>query len=214
MFQQGAHVEDCPRTLLPFFERDGYVFSGFRQLWLLHESPRFRSATKLLLIRDPRDMAVSLYFSMRNSHPLPWSGPMRTGITRAREIATDRDVSSFVCEGNADNIFVRLAAFARQVESIPGFKVFRYEDIIWSKRAWCAEIAQHLDMDLPEDVVNRIADRHDVRPDTERPDHHIRQVKPGNYQVHLDERAVRYVETQCKAAMKFFDYAPVASQAS
>src|SRR5687768_6416874 len=72
LFAQGAHVEDCPRTLLPFFERDGVVFSGFRQAWLLHESPRYRSATKLLLVRDPRDIAVSLYFSMRDSHRLPW----------------------------------------------------------------------------------------------------------------------------------------------
>jgi len=211
LFEQGAHVEDCPRTLLPFYDRDGYVFAGFRQPWLLRQVPRYRSATKLFLVRDPRDMAVSLYFSMRDSHPLPMAGPMRESISSVRVIANTIDVSSFVCQGHADKMLVRLAPFARQAQALPGFRIFRYEDIIWEKRSWCAEIARCLHMDLPEDVLNNIADRHDVRPDTERPTEHIRQVKPGNFRAHLDEQAIRYVETFCEGPMKFFNYAPAAA---
>jgi hypothetical protein len=92
------------------------------------------------------------------------------------------------------------------VRTLDRFHLFRYEDVIWSKRQWCADIAKYLDIDLPSETLSKIADGHDVRPEQERPERHIRQVSPGNHKKHLNEEAIRHIELRCRPIFELFEF--------
>lgn len=206
LFRQGVILGDCPRDAVRLLERPGLVFTGFRSPFLLSDVRQYRSSDKLLLVRDPRDIAVSFYFSMAKSHTVPQSGEAKQAILDLRARAEQGDVVQFILGGSVNPVFSNLTKFTHQVQVLKGFKTFRYEDIIFSKREWCAQIAQSLDIDLPPATLDQIADRHDVRPSTESPDQHVRQVTPGNYKKYLDERALTYIESRCGEIFDFFQY--------
>lgn len=206
VFGQGVPMRDCPLDAAALLEREGYVFTGFRAPWLLGYVRRYRQAKKLLIVRDPRDIAVSFYFSMASSHRVPTEGAARSDVLKLREMARTSDVSAFVLAARANPIFQNLNLFLHQIHRYPGFVVYRYEDVIFAKREWSEKIAAELEIDLPRDVLHQIADRHDIIPAEEAPDQHVRQVTPGNYKKHLDRDAIQLIEERCAAIFDRFHY--------
>lgn len=206
LFKQGVPLGDCPLEAAVLLERPGLVFTGFRAPWLLANVRQYRRSKKLLIVRDPRDIAVSFYFSMARSHTVPKEGAARAGILKLREEAKSAAASEFVLAGHANPIFSNLTTFVNHRDRFPSFVTYKYEDVIFSKRPWTAAIAAELNIDVPEQILFEIADRHDVRPASEEPSRHIRQVTPGNYRKHLDPRAVAYIEKRCSEVFEAFGY--------
>ena len=130
---QGVLVRDCPLEVVPLLEQST-VCTGFREPWLLRFIRRYGHSPKILLLRDPRDVAVSCYFSTLH-HPLPSSGRARNAMLNARSKATELTISEFVTEGQADWIMLRMRAFLEQAADYPNFKITRYEDVILKKKA-------------------------------------------------------------------------------
>jgi hypothetical protein len=182
------------------------MFSGFRTIWLLPYVRRFRESTKFLLVRDPRDIAVSYYFSVTKSHTIPDSGDVRDKLLAQRQQANELDINTFVRSGRCDFVLNNMRAFSRLISSDPSCRVYRYEDVIFKKREWIADIAAACGLNVDPSVLNEIADRHDIRPDAERPDAHIRQVSPGNYKTHLNDQAKNSLERRYEPVFKFFGY--------
>jgi hypothetical protein len=123
-----------------------------------------------------------------------------------RAQAQQGDVVQFILGGAVNPVFSNLTTFVKHVKELKGFKTFRYEDIIFAKREWCAQIARCLDIELDPTTLDQIADRHDIQPSTESPDQHVRQVTPGNYKKYLDDSALNYIESRCGEIFDFFQY--------
>jgi hypothetical protein len=206
LFRQGIVPGDCPLDAFLLLERDGYVHSGFRTPWLLHFLRSYRKRAKLLLVRDPRDIAVSYYFSMARSHPLPESGRAREGILRQRQTAAGQDPSAYVLAGNVNGVMNALVNFSRQLGQFDRFDWVRYEDVIFDKAALARRICETMDVTLGEEVLAEVAARHDVRPEEERPDQHIRQVTPGNHEKHLSAEAQAFLFRRFRPAFERFGY--------
>lgn len=208
LFSRGVALVDCPLELTQILEKPGYIFHGFRTLWILPYVRRFRNSRKLVLVRDPRDIAVSYYFSVAKSHTIPEAGDVRERMLDQRRSANDVDINTFVRSGRCDFVLSNMRALMRLLESDPECRVYRYEDVIFRKREWVADIAQVCGFDLDEATMNEIADRHDIRPDEENPDAHIRQVTPGNFRQHLNEAAQNSLEKRFEPVFRYFNYEP------
>ena len=76
-----------PETARDLFSRNGYIFSGFRYLKVPPDLLLSRKV--VLLVRDPRDMFVSYYFSAKFGH----SGSSR-GYGKKESSRTPRGLSS------------------------------------------------------------------------------------------------------------------------
>ena len=206
LFSRGVALVDCPLELMQVLEKPGYIFHGFRTQWILQYVRQFRNSMKLMLVRDPRDIAVSYYFSVTKSHTIPDSGDVRDKMLEQRQQANQIDVNTFVKSGRCDFVLNNMRVFSRLVETDERCRVYRYEDVIFKKREWVADIAKTCGFSLDAQQLNEIADRHDIRPDSERPDSHIRQVTPGNFRKHLDEEAQNSLERRFKPVFDFFGY--------
>tara|TARA_B100000315_G_C14552135_1_gene576369 strand:+ start:960 stop:1790 length:831 start_codon:yes stop_codon:yes gene_type:complete len=207
LFRRGVNLSDCPLELLRVLERPGYWFHGFRSLWLLEYVRRFRDSRKLVLVRDPRDMVVSYYFSVKRSHAVPADGKVRESVLNQREAASRLAVNEFVRNGKADFIIHNMRTYARLVE-VYECDVIKYEDYIYDKPAWIRRLCDSGGTSPNSATVERLAKKHDVWPDEERPESHIRQVAPGNHQNHLDEQTLAGLERRFNDVFRSFGYEP------
>lgn len=174
----------------PVFRDKGYCYGGFR-FYPAYDVPIIETAPSILLVRDPKDMLVSNYFSNAFSHRPPTDdeeSPAYQQFMKRRERIRNTDINDYVRQivGNTQRMFASYRALLHK----PTLKIFRYEDVIEQKRPWVNEILDHFGWTVPGETVDEIIARYDLFPDAEKPDAHVRQVKPGNFREHLNKQTV------------------------
>lgn len=211
LFRQGLNFSHCDHLLLDFCGRPGFIYSGFRGLWQLMLLRRFRDSRKLMLVRDPRDIAISFYHSMAKSHTVP-DGAVRDVIMEQRNRAQAQGPSDYVLNGGVDGVLHNFNAFASISRSKTSgeWRVYRYEDVIYTKIEWAKDIASQLNVELPDETIAKLVAKEDVFPETEDPSKHIRRVHPGGYRDSLSPEAIAHIEAKCGKAMEMFGYDKVA----
>ena len=211
LFAGDVSVNNRPSNVGNLFRQEGYCYGGFRQ-FPAYPIPVLHSTKSIFLVRDPRDMAVSLYYSMMKSHVLPEGGGTEGGaraeFERARANVASVPIDAWVVHAAAIQYTRMFEGYLAQ-----GFlwrqnvATYRYEDVIFDKRAWLEDICEWFEWDVPAERRNAIADRFDIRPDVERPDQHIRQVTPGNYRTHLDADTISRLNDLFAEYLRLYDYA-------
>ena len=206
-FNMGLAEQDVPEATSRVFADHGYCFGGFRAFPKTFEIPNLSTKESILLVRDPRDMLVSHYFSMRSSHPDPGKvlTTSRTSLPR-RDKALVMSADEYALD--MANYYVR--RLDRYIDALKAnrdrFTLFRYEDVIFNKRSWVADICSALDWDVPARVINRIADRNDIVPRAEDEAKHIRQVTPGDGMRKLQPETVEKLNNLFAKQLDYFGY--------
>lgn len=203
LFFNGASFVDSDYDWKRMHVSRGVVHYGFRGyppcgLPIETENPL------ILLVRDPRDMMVSSYFSMAVSHGLPAEGPQREELLRSR---------SFVNRMSVDEYCIKLAhgylqAFELCREHLGRAKVFRYEDIIFEKHRFVADLCGLMGVTLPHEDIDRISRAHDVRPKRENVSAHTRNVTPGDHRNKLRPETIAELNEVFADFMAYYGYAP------
>lgn len=188
LFRKGVKWKEIASVPPALFDRRGVVFSGFRQMPQSPFEIGFRECDKAaLLVRDPRDILVSLYFSMKFSHSLPKAGAVRDRLIKIRQVAESTGIDAYVLD--AASALARQYYLYREGLLRRGdldVRVFRYEDVVFDKVRWVADLAAFFEFDIAEAKKRKIASSYDIVPDTEDPSAHVRRVAPGD---HLDKLA-------------------------
>ena len=209
LFAQDVSVNRRPANVGNLFAQTGYCYGGFRQ-FPAYPIPVLHSTKSIFLVRDPRDMAVSLYFSMMKSHVLPDAqegGTARADMERARAAVAAVAIDDWATHS-------AVIQYTRMFEGYlaqgflwrPNVVTYRYEDVIFAKREWLADICDWFEWDVPTETRDAIADRFDIRPDAERPDQHVRQVTPGNFRSHLSEATIARLNDMFGEYLRLWDY--------
>ena len=206
-FNMGLAEQDMPEATSRVFADYGYCFGGFRAYPKTFEIPNLSTKESILLVRDPRDMLVSHYFSMRSSHPDP--GKV---LTTGRTSLPRRDKALVM---SADEYALDLASyyvrqFDRYIDVLDAnrdlFTLFRYEDVIFNKRSWVADICSAFDWDVSPRVVNKIADKNDIVPRAENEAKHVRQVTPGDGMRKLQPETIEKLNDLFAKQLDYFGY--------
>lgn len=185
------------------FGKPGYCFYGFRYLPHYLNGIKLETYKKLFLIRDPRDMLVSHYFSMKKSHPIP-AGNVGEKLKQQRQQLESLDIDSYVLEKSSQF----LGIFNRYQKIDDGnLAMFRYEDIVFEKKRWITEILDFLEISLAEDVIEKIAANHDIFPQKEDTSSHIRKVSPGDHKEKLKAETIEKLNDKFQFILKKYKYA-------
>lgn len=205
-FLAGIPERKIPEVILPALpDKQPAFYYGFRCIGNLKKSHVFRTSPKIYLVRDPRDSATSLFFSMQKSHQMPKEGLTEKIIREQREMAGRMDINEFIQGGAADFIFTALEEIRQQIW-LPETNLFRYEDIIFKKSLWIATMCRIAGISVSDDDMAELLKTHDIVPSAENPAEHIRQVAPGNFRNHLSDDTIRYIEAKTASAMAAFNY--------
>ena len=191
------------------YRQDGYVFCGFRYLSEMIPPDALARRRKVLLVRDPRDILVSYYYSMKFSHPVPTEGERRDYFMSIRAKAQSLSIDDFVLSSATTETAERYRGYIPVLDR--DWRVYRYEDVVFRKRAWLTDLADYLALGLGEDEIFRIADKHDIFPEQEDVNKHVRQVKPGNYRVQLKPETIEALNHSLADIIEAFGYATLDS---
>lgn len=186
--QEGWNIDDVVTDLDGMFENDGIVFGGFRSFpGLLENSTTFANANRILMVRDPRDILVSLYFSDAYSHTIPPTGVAKEKQEEVRERALAADLNKYALE-NAQNVRTDLLTLGELLGERT--TLVRYEDVIFDKPALARMICDAIGIEVDATALAEIAKRNDIRPEKEDKKAHIRNVSPGDHKNKLTPETI------------------------
>ncbi|HFQ15953.1 MAG TPA: hypothetical protein ENK41_06305 [Rhodobacteraceae bacterium] len=191
----------------PLFVSHAYAYLGFRGWSTSFAMPKAADGRTVFLVRDPRDMVVSQYYSKAFSHRPPGNAAGDEGVERfekERAQVARMSVADYVLE-NAESVARTYNKTWKNLQTI-GHKTWRYEDIIFEKRRWVDEMLAYLGIDLPPAMVARVVERQDVRPDGEAPLEHVRKVTPGDHREKLDAATIEKLDAVFADILDRFDY--------
>ena len=198
-FDQGIHTQYIQEDAAACFEKMGYIYTGFRHF------PAFdldvKDAPAIWLVRDPRDIMVSLYYSVLKSHLIPGG---ITSLIKKRKETKYIDINQFVI--NESKSIAR--QFKRYNKMLVGsnLKIYRYEDVIYNKEKWMVDVLARLGIEYNLRHLRNIVKHFDVIPIAENENKHVRQVHPGNHIDKLTPHTIQILNRSLSDFLKYFDY--------
>jgi hypothetical protein len=147
---------------------------------------RFADKKLVVMRRDPRDVAVSSFYSRAYSHPVPARDPDE--FLRIRAELRELGPLEGVRQHCAQSALYEFRCATMMLERYPHAIDLPYELLVTEPRAWVAMLGAYLDW--PDRVIDALADEvplHVQAPDTEQPTKHKRRVTPGNWLTLFDD---------------------------
>jgi hypothetical protein len=161
------------------FPESGYSFAPIRT-W--HAGiPPIDNYRVVLMLRDPRDVLVSFYFSMAKSHALPLIEAMsRDTIMRERASAEASTIDDYVIE-RAPELLDRYRNYINHVMGRPNVLFLRYEEMVSDFSGWLNRVIAHCELRPQPATLTHLLSSTNFTVDREDPTKHVRQVTPGDH---------------------------------
>ncbi len=208
LHNMGVGPKDVPTEVNAAFRPKGYAFGGFRSLPGALALPPFAADHTVLLVRDPRDMLTSLYFSLAYSHRPPgqgFGGGLAATFEAQRREANSLDIDAFALN-NAGTVAGQYRRVERKLSKI-AHRLYRYEDIIFDKLAWAIDMTDYLGLAVAPAVLERAAADNDARPEVEDVSQHVRKVTPGDHVEKLKPATIATLNAQFAPILAKYGYA-------
>ena len=191
-----------------FFTQQGYCFSGFRDFPPFLARPfDVTNFKRVFMVRDPRDMLVSNYYSIRNSHPIPKKGAVKNQMDDNRTKANRLGVDDYVL-GTVDysrGVMDRLMK-VYGTGSEEKLLFARYEDVVFAKFEFATRIVQHFGWNVSEELIMSASNTQNVFPEKEDQDNHIRKVTPGDFRDKLKPETIIKLNEDFRAYLEIWGY--------
>lgn len=209
LFQGGATDEDFDDlSLIPklVIAHKSACFYGWRQVPISFLRIKFRLSRlrAVCLIRDPRDCAVSAYYSFLKTHRLPkdQASSAAQEIIRQRKEWEDKSIDEYVIANI--NRFIqelnRVAAFAH-----PLLRIYKYEDIWLHKRWFFEAVLRHLELPFDKASFDHALERVNIKPGTDKSGH-VRKGTPGDHKDKLLQSTIESISCEYRPLLELFDY--------
>jgi hypothetical protein len=203
-FMKGFYPDDLPENVSQIFLKKGYFYGGFRFLPDQFSIPGLKEAKKIFLIRDPRDILVSLYFSVVQSHIIPKQGKLGEAMAAARKQYSKIPIDEFVIK-RSDLFLDRMVQYKKLFEH-DNLRMYRYEDVIYKKQQWAEEIVDYFNWPVAKALIPSVINPLDIFPEKENPSEHVRQVHPRNYLKKLMPATINNLNEKFRPFLEMFNY--------
>jgi hypothetical protein len=157
----------------------------------------------LLVVRDPRDVLTSLYYSSAFSHAVP-DGPFRESMLQHRQQTLRLSIDEFVRE-QAPSFAARYAAYLRMTAAADVY-VARYEELVTDPHRWLGGVLDYLDAQVPRRFARALIRPRDFQIKHEDPQAHVRQIKPGDHARKLRPETIAWLNREFAAVLSSFGY--------
>ena len=207
LFGMGVTAQDIPPEINAVFAPTGHAFGGFRSLPAGFVIPSFAAGRTILLVRDPRDMLTSLYFSLTQSHRLPGKtvGEAAAAAFRERRVEVNRTSIDAFALKRARLVANQFDSVADKLARIP-HRLYRYEDVVFEKLWWTRDMIDYLGLTVSPDVVEQAVAANDKRPDVEDASRHVRKVVPGDHREKLRPETITELNARLEPILRRYRY--------
>jgi len=198
-FNCGVPTREVTADSSVCFSKHGRVYLGFRHY------PSFdldlTGLRSILLVRDPRDMLVSLYYSVTKSHYIPRN---HLKFRKKRIEAVKMDIEQFARQQSK----LYMGSLRQYQKKLPRetLTIYRYEDVIYEKIAWLRDLVEQLGLPVDSATIIETAKKFDIFPRQEDRNKHIRQVHPGNHKSQLSQETIEILNHDLKEFLQQYNY--------
>lgn len=188
------------------FKPHGYLYSSFGGM--IVGIPEFEKYRVILMIRDPRDILVSQYYSHAYSHAIPSEhGNKRESFMAKRLHTKGIDIDEYViaeCDRTL-NLFLRYQELMLDV--YPDICVLSYEEMASDFRTWLEKLLAGCGLYISTTLKNRLIEENErSRPAKEDVHSHVRQGKAGDYLNKLKPETIRHLDEKFAPILQAFGY--------
>lgn len=188
------------------FKPRGYLYSVFGGM--IEGIPNLDDYHIVLIIRDPRDVVTSSYFSMAYSHLLPQGRNRIKSFTKKRSFAQQAGIDEYVISESDSVCRVYQRYLDLLVQSRPNVYFAKYEDMIADFPTWLErllescelKVSPRLRQDLLQEAVR-------AQPKKENISKHVRQVTPGDHTRKLQRATVDHLNRLFADVLTDLNYA-------
>lgn len=189
-----------------FFRPRGYLYSSFGGYPA--GIPELRKYKAVLVVRDPRDVLVSRYFSIKVSHGVPpVKNPNRDEFLERREQAQKESIDEFVrrtSQGLRDTYDEYMDGL---LKDHPDVHVARYEDMATDVEEWLHNLLAYIEISPPKRLVREIVEEaRAVQEKEEDETEHVRKGQPGDHREKLSSRTVERLNDTFSDVLQKFEY--------
>jgi len=192
--QQYAHL----------FNSKGYLYTVFGGMIL--GIPSLEKFKVVLVVRDPRDILVSDYYSIAYSHAIPEGEKKQIYLSR-RETALTSNLDEYVLY-SANKL---LAVFEKYKNHLfpqcTHVHVARYEDMVVDFPSWLDALLSSTGMEIPSAMRLQLIRNHEERrPKGENIHSHLRKGMPGEHREKLQSGTIEKLNCIFEAPLGRFNY--------
>jgi len=189
------------------FRAQGYCYAVFGGM--IEGVPDLDRYRLVLVLRDPRDVLVSSYFSVAFSHVAPGEGSdKREEFAQMRARAQASTIDDYVL-AESDRMLGNYERYKRLlVERYPSAYVTKYEHMTDDFAGWLRALLEYCELDVPVDVFANLVQEHEAkRPRQEDTQRHTRKGKPGDHREKLRPDTIAQLDAKFAKILAAFDYA-------
>ena len=170
------------------FRLSGYCYTVFGGM--VHGIPDLDAYRKILMVRDPRDVLTSQYYSTAFSHPLPGDPEKAQAFMTKRRLVQQMSIDEYALSAS-DRLFAILEDYLKTLKGRPGVHLTRYEDMIANFPGWLDALLSFCSMEIAEKTRRKLIDKSAATvPSRQRPDRKRRQVMPGDHRRKLKPETI------------------------
>ena len=187
------------------FKNPDILYCGFRWVPAFFRGEIESTARIMGLVRDPRDVLTSHYFSMLKSHVLP-KGKSGEAMEKNRKRLASISIDDYIYGQMNAGFWLERILRLTELTANSGSKFWRYEDVIFEKQKWLDEILSHLEISLPTESKESILLKRDILPSEEDINKHIRKVTPGDHKEKLKASTIESMNRHFAEVLDFWKY--------
>lgn len=182
------------------FKPEGYLYSAFGGF--VPGIPDLEKYKVILMIRDPRDVLVSWYYSIGISHSIPpASSNRKEEYLRKRAMAQEMSIDEHVIS-ESDRVFNILQNYQKYLlDHHPHVYITSYEEMTADFPVWLMNLLEAGDLELRADLREELIQKHlELKPKEEDVQKHIRKGRPGDYREKLSPETIEYLNEKLMPA--------------
>jgi hypothetical protein len=186
------------------FKSNGYVYSVFGGM--IEGIPSLDKFKVVLVVRDPRDILVSDYYSIAYSHAIP-DGEKKEIYLSRRESALASMLDEYVLNSapKLQSVFERYEMHLFPV--CPSVHVARYEDMVENFPEWLDSLVSACGMEISKTFRQNLLEKHEARrPKGENIHKHLRKGMPGEHREKLRPETVEQLNNIFEEPLTRFNY--------
>lgn len=186
------------------FKSSGYLYTVFGGM--IEEIPSLEKFKVVLVVRDPRDILVSDYYSIAYSHAIP-DGEKKEVYLSRREKALASTLDEYALH-NAPRLQLVFEKYAMHLFPVcPGVHVARYEDMVENFPEWLDSLVSACGMEISNSFRQDLLANHEARrPKGENIQKHLRKGMPGEHREKLTSETIEQLNQTFKESLNRFNY--------
>jgi hypothetical protein len=162
----------------------------------------------ILMLRDPRDVLVSEYYSIAYSHAAPYGPSAKYDeFLKQRQAAQSMTIDEYVISDSE-----RLHEILRRytlvlLDKHPHVYVTTYEQMVTDFQRWLTNLFDRCELRVSAELSERLLRENEcLRPQNEDVRRHLRKGQSGDYREKLQKKTIDYLNAKFEPVLKEFGY--------